>query len=70
MSIAVSLVIDYAFADLKLKKIEAFVHQENLASIKLLEKFDFNFTKIIQEEHIVSKEMSPLHVYQKINHLL
>jgi ribosomal-protein-alanine N-acetyltransferase len=34
-------IIDYAFTTIKVKKIEAFVHRENLNSIKLLENFSF-----------------------------
>jgi RimJ/RimL family protein N-acetyltransferase len=41
MKEAVEKVIDYAFNTIKVKKIEAFLHRDNLRSIKLLEKFSF-----------------------------
>lgn len=41
MTEAVEKVIDYAFYTIKVKKIEAFVHNNNLRSIKLLERFSF-----------------------------
>ena len=41
MKEAVEKVIDYAFNTIKLNKIEAFLHKDNLSSIKLLEKFSF-----------------------------
>ena len=41
MKEAVEKVIDYAFNTIKVKKIEAVMHRDNLSSIKLLEKFSF-----------------------------
>jgi [ribosomal protein S5]-alanine N-acetyltransferase len=41
MTEAMEKVIDYAFDTIKVKKIEAFLHRDNLSSIKLLEKFSF-----------------------------
>ena len=41
MKEAVEIVIAYAFNTIKVKKIEAFMHRDNLSSIKLLEKFLF-----------------------------
>lgn len=41
MKEAVEKVIDYAFNTIKVKKIEAFMHRDNLSSIKLLEKLSF-----------------------------
>ena len=41
MKEAVEKVIDYAFNTIEVKKIEAFMHRDNLSSIKLLEKFSF-----------------------------
>jgi [ribosomal protein S5]-alanine N-acetyltransferase len=34
-------IIEYVFTTIKVKKIEAFLHRENLSSIKLLEKLSF-----------------------------
>lgn len=41
MSESLLAVINYAFKELDLRKLEAFTHRENKASTKLLEKFDF-----------------------------
>lgn len=41
MKEALEKVIHYAFNTIKVKKIEAFMHRDNLSSIKLLEKFSF-----------------------------
>jgi ribosomal-protein-alanine N-acetyltransferase len=42
MKEAVQKVIEYAFNTIKVKKIEASLHRDNLSSIKLLEKFSFS----------------------------
>ena len=42
------VVLDYGFNIMSLNKIEAYTHKENLASIKLLEKF--RFVRDTQEE--------------------
>src|SRR3982750_2182821 len=42
MKEAVEKVIDYAFNTIKVKKIEAFMHRDNLSSINLLEKVSFS----------------------------
>ena len=41
MKEAVEKVIEYALDTIKVKKIEAFLHRDNLSSIRLLEKFSF-----------------------------
>jgi len=41
MKEAVEKVIDYAFNTIKVQKIEAFFHRDNLSSIRLLDKFSF-----------------------------
>ncbi len=41
MQETVEKVIDYAFNTIKVKKIEASFHKDNMRSIKLLEKFSF-----------------------------
>ncbi len=41
MKEAVEKVIDYAFNTIKVQKIEAFFHRDNLSSIRLLNKFSF-----------------------------
>jgi RimJ/RimL family protein N-acetyltransferase len=41
MKEAVEKVIDYAFNTIKVQKIEAFFHRDNLSSVRLLDKFSF-----------------------------
>lgn len=45
MSESIIKVIEYGFTTMKLQKIEATTHQDNLASIKVLEKFNFKYVK-------------------------
>ena len=45
---ALSIVVEFGFETLKLDKIEAYTHKENLASIKLLGKL--NFVRDLDEE--------------------
>ena len=42
MKEAAEKVIEYAFHSIKVNKIEAFVHKDNLSSIKLLKRFSFS----------------------------
>lgn len=44
MKEAVEKVIDYAFNKIKVQKIEAFFHKDNLSSKKLLEKLSFKYS--------------------------
>lgn len=41
MSSALKLVVDYAFNELKLAQIEAYTHKNNIASVSLLQKSNF-----------------------------
>ncbi len=45
MKEAAEKVIDYAFKTIRIQKIEAFTHNDNTNSTKLLEKFDFKKSK-------------------------
>lgn len=45
MSEALKLIIDFGFNELKLEKIEAYTHNENESSKRLLEKNGFHFKK-------------------------
>lgn len=51
MQEATTKVIDYAFQTMQLKKIEAFTHNDNLSSIKLLTKLDFKKSKEADNEN-------------------
>lgn len=50
MTEALKTIIDYGFNKMKLHRIEALVDPENIASIKLLKKFDF-FKEGVLKEH-------------------
>ena len=49
MKEAVEKVIDYAFNTIKVQKIEAFLHRDNQSSIKLLEKFSFRDSNVLDK---------------------
>ncbi|KIA92873.1 GNAT family acetyltransferase [Flavobacterium sp. JRM] len=51
MQEATTKVIDFAFQTMRLKKIEAFTHNDNLSSIKLLTKLDFKKSKEANNEN-------------------
>lgn len=50
MKEALIKVIDYAFNTIKVQKIEAFIHKENLPSIKLLEQLSFLTSDELDQE--------------------
>jgi [ribosomal protein S5]-alanine N-acetyltransferase len=49
MKETVEKVIDYAFNTIKVKKIEAYLHRDNQSSIKLLKKFPFRDSNIVDK---------------------
>ena len=51
MQEAVEKVIDYAFNTIKVQKIEAFFHRDNQSSIKLLEKFSFKNSNVLDKTY-------------------
>jgi ribosomal-protein-alanine N-acetyltransferase len=53
MSEAVSRVIRYGFEDMKLFRIEAFVHPTNKPSIKIIEKNDFSYEGHKKQDYLV-----------------
>lgn len=57
MSEVLNVIIDYIFNELKLNRIEADIHPENVASIKLCEKFGFKREGLL-EESIFNREKS------------
>ena len=57
---ALSAVINYGFDVVKLQTIEAYTHKENVASIKLIEKF--GFTRDLKEEYKIDRTVDPNNV--------
>ena len=51
MKEAIAKVIDYAFQQMYLQKIEAFTHKENQSSIKLLENVNFKKSSTPDKEN-------------------
>ena len=66
MKEAVVKVIEYAFNTIKVKKIEAFPHMNNLSSIKLLEKFSFRNSNETDE---ANPELICYHLTNSIDNL-
>lgn len=60
-----NLVIDYAFNNLNLIKLEAYVFRENIASIKVLEKNGFNFEEILRKDYNIKGVISDELIYSK-----
>jgi RimJ/RimL family protein N-acetyltransferase len=59
----VRLVVNYAFDELKLKEISAYVFPDNNSSIKVLEKNGFEKTKEVNEYHPISKRYKNSLIY-------
>ncbi len=51
MGESLSAVVNFAFNDLAINKLEAYTHVKNIGSINLLNKFNFNKKKIIKEKY-------------------
>ena len=63
---AAEKVIDYAFNTIKVQKIEAFIHNHNQRSIRLLEKFSF---KHLNEPDKTNAELTGYHLTNSIDNL-
>ncbi|HSF49265.1 MAG TPA: GNAT family protein, partial [Nitrososphaeraceae archaeon] len=59
----VKLVVNYAFDELKLEEILAYVFPDNNSSIRVLEKNGFEKTKEVNEYHPISKRYKDSLVY-------
>jgi ribosomal-protein-alanine N-acetyltransferase len=66
MKEALEKVIDYAFNTIKVQKIEAFFHRDNLSSIRLLDKFSF---KQSNEPDTATPELICYHLSSSIDNL-
>lgn len=56
MQEALAKIIEYGFENLNLKKLEAYTNQQNIPSLKLLEKNNFIQEKVFWEKHSVTGE--------------
>lgn len=56
-------IIEYGFENLNLKKLEAYTNQQNIPSIKLLEKNNFILEKTIQEKRSITGESLSTVIY-------
>ncbi|MGI0050871.1 MAG: GNAT family N-acetyltransferase [Nitrososphaeraceae archaeon] len=61
----IKLVVNYAFNELKLEEISAYVFPDNYSSIRVLEKNGFEKTKEVNEYHPISKRYKNSLVYKK-----
>ena len=68
MQEALSAVTDYAFSALALRKIEAFTHQDNQASARLLEKCGFRITGSTDAENPLLKGYCLTRNSEKLDH--
>ena len=66
MKEAVEKVVDYAFNTIKVKKIEAFFDRDNQRSIKLLEKFSFRNSNVLDE---TAPDLTCYHLTNSIDNL-
>jgi len=66
MKEAVEKVIDYAFNTIKVQKIEAFFHRDNLSSIRLLDKFSFKQSNEVDK---AAPELICYHLTSSIDNL-
>jgi len=56
MQEALIKIIEYGFEKLNLKKLKAYTNQENISSIKLLERNKFIQEKVFEEKHSITGE--------------
>jgi ribosomal-protein-alanine N-acetyltransferase len=67
MSEAMKVVLEHGFVKMKLHRIEALVGTQNVASIKLLEKFGFTKEGVLKEHHLINDVYEDSIVYGKVN---
>lgn len=68
MTETLDVVIDFGFQDLHLHRIQALTASWNLASIKLLEKFDFKKEGILREDYFVDGKFEHSECYSLLKH--
>lgn len=68
MTEAVKEVLNYAYNELKLHRVQALVARENIASIKLLERFKFKKEGVLREDYLVDGKMEDSVCYSLLKH--
>lgn len=63
---AIRSLLDYAFSDLELNRIEAKVEPENVNSIKVLQKLNFTFEGTLRQSERSKGKFIDLHIYSKL----
>lgn len=63
---AFGLVLDYATENLELHTLEAYTHEKNVPSIRLLEYYDFEKSGSIQAQHSKNGEPFTQEIYTKL----
>jgi len=63
MQEAVKLIISYAFNNMRFKKLYAWTHRKNTASLKLLEKNNFTRDANAEKLHAGSNELKNMLIY-------
>lgn len=64
---ALKLVINYAFTDLNLHRIDAMVETENINSKKLLQKLNFSFEGTLVDYEIKNESFISVDIYAKLS---
>lgn len=63
MSEAISLFLHYCFRELKLHRIKAQIHEDNLTSQKLLEKLNFKKEAVLRENFLINGKFYNSYLY-------
>ena len=67
----VATIIDWAFADLKLKTLQIVVHKSNIGSARIAEKTGFHFQKTLPKHHTMyNGEVVDMELYVRYNSLI
>lgn len=68
MTEAVKEVLNYAYNELELHRVQALVAKDNIASIKLLERFKFKKEGTLREDYLVDGKMEDSECYSLLKH--
>lgn len=69
MSEALKAIIDYGFNTMKLHRIEALVGSENIASLKLMDKFGFSKEGLLKEHYFIDDKFEDSIIFSKLSQL-
>jgi ribosomal-protein-alanine N-acetyltransferase len=64
---AMKVVLEHGFVKMKLHRIEALVGTQNVASIKLLEKFGFTKEGVLKEHFLINDVYEDSIVYGRVS---